>query len=896
MVRRRFLFSGYLAVALGLTCLTSGSSLRAQTQTPAPTGPPGPQIVMGVPCDSVSDLGIDKQMNLRAAMIMVGCGLVPGGGPDTLDGGPVPALPSAPGNVDVITDPETYPRVTQSESMVWSSDGKTIVVNYNDSRDSNTTPINLGGLSVSTDGGATFRRILPSPLATGHGANFGDPIVVFNAKLGLWFAGDLVNGCGGQGVGLWTSTNGQMWTTGVCAHTGPADDRESMWVDNNPDSPFYGRMYISFNNFVAGARLSVTWSDDGISWSTPALVSTSFIRNVQLTGSPSDGSVFVAAMDEGNGGGNNRTNFMYRSTDGGTTWTEIKVGAPFAPPGRFVTLCGSYFYAIAPIWRHMGWGQPGIGPDGVVHYAYAGKGVNPGDLGDIYYTRSLDNGNTWSDPIVLNSDQAVGGAREQWMPSLSVTTSGGVQVSWYDRRSTIDRSYEVWGVHSSDNGATWENDARISSTVIPQPEQPDPVIQRCYAGDYNYASALGDTNYVTWTDGRVPVSGHPQQDVFFAPGASADFIFTDNNVAGPNTVSAYKVGGNGSLTPVPGSPFSTGGLGSGVGFFASGRITTSVVGKFLYAANDGSDDVSAFSIDQQTGVLTPVPGSPFDTGGAAGGQGLSLAATPDNRFLYSANGFTQDITTFGINPDGSLTRIGSNVFTFQQPDGIKVTPDGSFLAVVLPNAGPHGSVAIFSIQSDGTLLSIQPPQPVRPFGGPDGGATGIDVTCDATTVTVAESSGGSTLVDVFTLNHDTGLLTGVQGSPFNPPVGVNSNVPLLSVGDQFLFVSNQASNTITVLNVGPFSLNGVFSAGGTGTPAGLATDQAGTHLFAAKFPGSISVFNIGGDGSLTLALGSPVSTGQPPGLESLTVFPAKTCASAARPSWTAWTTAKAARR
>src|SRR5262249_16234073 len=487
-----------------------------------------------------------------------------------------------------------------------------------------------------------------------------------------------------------TSSIGVAGNTGACAHVGNNDERDSMWVDNNPASPFFGRMYISWNNFSAGARLSVTYSDNGISWSAPVFLSAGFIRNVQLTGSPTDGTVFVAAMDEGGGGGNKRTNVIYRSTDGGASWTAMTMGAPFDPPGRFVSGCGSYFWAIAPIWRHMGWGQPGVGPDGVVHYAYAGKGINAGDLGDIYYTRSLDGGNTWSDPIVLNSDQAAGGGREQWMPSLSVTASGGVQVSWYDRRDTIDRSYEVWGIHSSDNGATWQKDAPISDVVIPQPEQPDPIVVRCYAGDYNYVTAFGDTNYVTWTDGRVPVTGHFQQDVFFAPGGAPPlFVFTDNNVFGPNTVSAYKVGGSGVLTPVPGSPFSTGGLGSGGGFFASARITTAVVGKFLYVANDGSDDVSAFSIDAQTGVLTPVSGSPFDTGGAAGGQGLSLAATPDNQFLYSANGFSQDITTFGINPDGSLTRIGNNVFAFQQPDGIKVTPDGHFLAVVLPNAGPH---------------------------------------------------------------------------------------------------------------------------------------------------------------------------------------------------------------
>lgn len=878
MTGRRFFHWVFLTAALGSTCLTPRFSLLAQSQ------PPGPQVVLGVKCSRVSELGIDQQLNMRASMILVGCGLAEGGRPDSeSQEGPRPLFgASAPTNVNVITGTETYPRVTQSESMVWTSDGRTIVVNYNDS---SISPTNFSGVSVSTDGGATFRRILPAPFATGHGTNFGDPILVFNAALSKWFAGDLVTGCGGFGIGLWTSSDGQTWSTGACAHLGNNDDRESMWVDNNPASPFYGRMYVSWNDFSMNARLSVTYSDDGTTWSPPVFLSADFVRNVQLTGSPTDGTVFVAGMDEGGGGGNNRTNIIYRSTDGGASWTPIKMGAPFAPPGRFVSTCGSYFYAIAPIWRHMGWGQPGVGPGGVVHYAYAGKGVNAGDLGDIYYTRSLDGGDTWSDPIVLNSDQAAGGAREQWMPSLSVTASGGVQVSWYDRRDTLDRSYEVWGIHSSDNGATWQMDAPISDVVIPQPEQPDPNVQLCYAGDYNYVTAFGETNYATWTDGRVPVSGHFQQDVFFAPAPASDLVFTDSNVRGPNTVSAYRVGPGGTLIPVPGSPFSTGGTGSGGGFFASSRISTATVGKFLYVANDGSDDVSGFAVDRATGVLTVVPGSPFDTGGAAG-LGISLAATPDGRFIYAANALSQDITAFAINANGSLTRIGSPVFTFQLPDGVKVTPDGRFLAVVLPNEGPHGSVVMFTIGADGMLSLAQPPQAVRPFGGPDGSATGIDVTCDSTTVTLSEARSGTTLVDVFSLDPATGILTPVPGSPFNPPAGANSNVPLLSADDKFLFVSNQASNSITVVNVGPFSLNGVFSAGGgpDQSPSGLATDQSGAYLFAAKSSfgsgGLVSVFSIGTNGSLTLAPGSPVSTGQGFGLQSLTVFPAKGCSSA----------------
>ena len=46
------------------------------------------------------------------------------------------------------------------------------------------------------------------------------------------------------------STDGINWTGGACAHNGSFDDRESMWVDSDPTSAGYGRMYISWNDFT----------------------------------------------------------------------------------------------------------------------------------------------------------------------------------------------------------------------------------------------------------------------------------------------------------------------------------------------------------------------------------------------------------------------------------------------------------------------------------------------------------------------------------------------------------------------------------------------------------------------------------------------------------------------
>src|SRR5260370_8720471 len=99
-----------------------------------------------------------------------------------------------------------------------------------------------------------------------------------------------------------------------------------MWVENKAGRPFYGRMYISWNDFGAGQNIFVVRSDDGVTWSAPVRVqSGGFVRNIQLTGSPDDGgTVFIAGMDEGDGGVNNRINYISRPLDARRTRTPLQ--------------------------------------------------------------------------------------------------------------------------------------------------------------------------------------------------------------------------------------------------------------------------------------------------------------------------------------------------------------------------------------------------------------------------------------------------------------------------------------------------------------------------------------------------------------------------------------------
>ena len=67
-------------------------------------------------------------------------------------------------------------------------------------------------------------------------------------------------------------------------------------------------------------------------------------------------------------------------------------------------------------------------------------------------------------------------------------------------------------------------------------------------------------------------------------------------------------------------------------------------GQFAYAGNNSTGDVSAYTVNSSTGALTPVAGSPWSTGGNTS----DLAILPSGRVLYATveNG---TVAAFSIN-------------------------------------------------------------------------------------------------------------------------------------------------------------------------------------------------------------------------------------------------------
>ena len=193
--------------------------------------------------------------------------------------------------------------------------------------------------------------------------------------------------------------------------------------------------------------------------------------------------------------------------------------------------------------------------------------------------------------------------------------------------------------------------------------------------------------------------------------------------ANSNNVSAYSIGANGALTPVPGSPFAAG--------TCPISVAVDPTGKFAYVANADTNNVSAYSIGAN-GALTPVPGSPF----AAGSFPSSVAVDPTGKFAYVAN-FGPDpldvpgtVSAYSIGSNGALTPVPGSPFAAGYfTKSVAVDPTGKFAYVAsFGLASPGGffvpsTVSAYSIGSNGALT----PVPGSPFAA-GLGATSVAIT------------------------------------------------------------------------------------------------------------------------------------------------------------------------
>ena len=99
-------------------------------------------------------------------------------------------------------------------------------------------------------------------------------------------------------------------------------------------------------------------------------------------------------------------------------------------------------------------------------------------------------------------------------------------------------------------------------------------------------------------------------------------------------------------------------------FFNAGttpqQVTIDPTGKFALVANSGSDDVSVYEINQSTGELAEVTGSPFP----AGVSPRRVTVDPTGRFVFVPNSGSSNVSVYQLNyTTGFLTPVAGSPFS-----------------------------------------------------------------------------------------------------------------------------------------------------------------------------------------------------------------------------------------
>ena len=201
------------------------------------------------------------------------------------------------------------------------------------------------------------------------------------------------------------------------------------------------------------------------------------------------------------------------------------------------------------------------------------------------------------------------------------------------------------------------------------------------------------------------------------------YVSTNDPAVGRNAILAYRRAADGSLAQFSGSPFLTGGTGVTNPTQLDGpddddqNVIVSADHRFLFAVNGGSNTIAAFQINSD-GSLTAAPGSPFPSGGI---EPASLGIS--GRQLYVVNkdqdpgqvplaGGTNYVA-FRINSNGSLSPLpGSTVEAPLAASSSQalISRDGKFLFDAEEGVS---ALRVFSIGTNG-LLTEAPGSPHTP--------------------------------------------------------------------------------------------------------------------------------------------------------------------------------------
>lgn len=344
-----------------------------------------------------------------------------------------------------------------------------------------------------------------------------------------------------------------------------------------------------------------------------------------------------------------------------------------------------------------------------------------------------------------------------------------------------------------------------------------------------------------------------------APSAVVGHVYVNDNTGGVNTVAGFDRHADGTLTPMTGSPFVAGGVGTGKGLASQGALQLSSDGHYLLAVDAGSNQVSVLRI-KSGGSLKKVGGGPVASNGV---NPVSIAV--HGQFVYVANAGTAtstggtNYTGFVLNPGGHLRPLAGSTVTLpdgSQPGDVLFSPDGSKLVGTRVGTSLIDS---FSVSPGGLPTDATG----SPFAAQGPGPFGSEFSpADSTHLYVSNAHGG---VNVGTVSAFSDAADGTLESIGSSPVADHQTAPCwveISHDGRYLFTVNTASQTISSYSIAADGSLSLLDSTAASIAAAVSPEDArlspdGSSLWVVD-PGAdtISGFSVDG-GTLTPVTSSP---------------------------------------
>jgi len=351
---------------------------------------------------------------------------------------------------------------------------------------------NLNNYYYSADGGLTWDE---NTLVSNAYGVWGDPVIDVDPDGDFYFF-HLSNPASGNWIDRIvcqkSTDNGQNWSDGTFTGLNGTKAQDKHWsiIDRTT-----GTIYITWTQFdtygssSSSCKTKIMFSksmDGGDTWSDALQISIidgncidedDTVEGAVPALGP-NGEIFVAWA------GPNGIVFN-RSLDDGDTWLTEEIEIDSMPGGWDYNISGIDRANGFPITKCDLSGGPNHGTI-YVNWSDQRNGANDTD---VWLTKSVDSGNTWSTPVRVNDDPA---GKQQFFTWMDIDqTNGNLFCVFYDRRNYSDTNTDVYLAYSTDGGTTFVNQQISESSFVPN--------SGVFFGDYTNITVHDNIVRPIWT-------------------------------------------------------------------------------------------------------------------------------------------------------------------------------------------------------------------------------------------------------------------------------------------------------------------------------------------------------------------------------------------------------------